>query len=126
MESILRDKFSSYWTKTETYEALRDYIDMNFDGLKDAVVNMLGGAACEVDTGSFQNDMTSMKSKDDVLTYLIHLGYLGYNQNRRTAFVPNEEIRQELTHAVKRKSSDWRRPDGYICPEFLYGELLGE
>lgn len=51
MESILRDKFSSYWTKTETYEALRDYIDMNFDGLKDAVVNMLGGAACEVDTG---------------------------------------------------------------------------
>lgn len=74
MESILRNKFSSYWTKTETYEALRDYIDMNFDGLKDAVIDMLGGAVCEVDTGSFQNDMTSMKSKDDVLTLLIHLG----------------------------------------------------
>ena len=56
------------------YEALRDYIDMNFDGLKDAVIDMLGGAVCEVDTGSFQNDMTSMKSKDDVLTLLIHLG----------------------------------------------------
>ena len=54
MESILRNKFSSYWTKTETYEALRDYIDMNFDGLKDAVIDMLGGAVCEVDTGSFQ------------------------------------------------------------------------
>ena len=56
MESILRNKFSSYWTKTETYEALRNYIDMNFDGLKDSVIDMLGGSLCEVDTGSFQND----------------------------------------------------------------------
>lgn len=40
----------------------------------------------------------------DVLTYLIHLGYLGYNQERRTAFVPNEEIRQELITAVESKS----------------------
>lgn len=101
MESILRNKFSSYWTKTETYEALRDYIDMNFDGLKDAVVNMLGGAACEVDTGSFQNDMTSMKSKDDVLTLLIHLGYLAYDEDKQTVRIPNVEVRQEFVRAIK-------------------------
>lgn len=101
MESILRDKFSSYWTKTETYEALRDYIDMNFDGLKDAVVNMLGGAACEVDTGSFQNDMTSMKSKDDVLTLLIHLGYLAYDEDEQSVRIPNVEVRQEFVRAIK-------------------------
>ena len=101
MESILRDKFSSYWTKTETYEALRDYIDMNFDGLKAAVVNMLGGAACEVDTGSFQNDMTSMKSKDDVLTLLIHLGYLAYDEDEQSVRIPNVEVRQEFVRAIK-------------------------
>lgn len=101
MESILRDKFSSYWTKTETYEALRDYIDMNFDGLKDAVVNMLGGAACEVDTGSFQNDMTSMKCKDDVLTLLIHLGYLAYDEDKQSVRIPNVEVRQEFVRAIK-------------------------
>ena len=101
MESILRNKYSSYWTKTETYEALRDYIDLNFDGLKDAVIDMLGGATCEVDTGSFQNDMTSMKSRDDVLTLLIHLGYLAYNEDDRTVFIPNAEIRQEFIRAIK-------------------------
>ena len=101
MESILRNKFSSYWTKTETYEALRDYIDMNFDGLKDAVIDMFGGAVCEVDTGSFQNDMTSMKSKDDVLTLLIHLGYLAYDEEKQTVGIPNVEIRQEFIRAIK-------------------------
>lgn len=101
MEAILRNKYGSYWTKTETYEALRDYIDMNFDGLKDAVVDMLGGAYCEVDTGSFQNDMTSMKSRDDVLTLLIHLGYLSYNEDRKCVTIPNIEIREEFLRAIK-------------------------
>lgn len=69
-----RNRQQPFAKNLNQYEALRDYIDMNFDGLKDAVIDMLGGAVCEVDTGSFQNDMTSMKSKDDVLTLLIHLG----------------------------------------------------
>jgi hypothetical protein len=101
MESILRRKYSNYWTKTETYEALRNYIDMNFDGLKDAVIDMLGGVACEVDTGSFQNDMTSMRSRDDVLTLLIHLGYLAYDEENRTVSIPNREIKEEFIRAVK-------------------------
>ena len=101
MESILRDKYSSYWTKTETCEALRNYIDMNFDGLKDTVVDMLGGEKCEVDTGSFQNDMTSMKSRDDVLTLLIHLGYLAYDEDTRCVSIPNVEIREEFIRAIK-------------------------
>ena len=77
MESILRDKYSSYWTKTETYEALRNYIDMNFDGLKDDVLSMMAGEMVPVNTGSFSNDMTTFHGEDDVLTLLIHLGYLG-------------------------------------------------
>lgn len=101
MESILRNKYGSYWTKTETYEALKGYIDLNFDGLKDAVIDMLGGVSCEVDTGSFQNDMTSMKSRDDVLTLLIHLGYLAYDEDERSVSIPNAEIRQEFIRAIK-------------------------
>lgn len=100
----MRDKYSSYWTKTETYEALRNYIDMNFDGLKDTVVDMLGGEKCEVDTGSFQNDMTSMKSRDDVLTLLIHLGYLAYDEDTRCVSIPNVEIREEFIRAIKMES----------------------
>ena len=64
---------------------------------------MLSGNSVEVDVTSFQNDITSFVNKDDVITYLIHLGYLAYNQDTETAFIPNEEIRQELTKATKRR-----------------------
>lgn len=76
---------------------------MDFDGLKTSIIEMLSGAAVEVDTGSFQNDTVSFGGKDDVLTYLIHLGYLGYDQKNQTAFIPNEEIRQEFVTAIKRR-----------------------
>lgn len=67
---------------------------------------MLSGALVEVDVSCFQNDTVNFTNKDDVLTYLIHLGYLGYDQKRRMAFIPNEEIRQELTAATRRKKWD--------------------
>ena len=72
--SIDRKKFGNYWTSTETYEALRIYIDMNYDGLRDDVVKLLAGEEVYLNTNKFQNDMTTFKSKDDVLTLLIHLG----------------------------------------------------
>lgn len=73
---------------------------MDFDGLKTSIIEMLSGAAVEVDTGSFQNDTVSFGGKDDVLTYLIHLGYLGYDQKNQTAFIPNREIRQQFATAI--------------------------
>lgn len=73
---------------------------MNYDGLKSAIIELLSGAEVPVNTVTFKNDAANFTNKDDVLTYMIHLGYLGYNQDRRTAFVPNKEIRQELTAAV--------------------------
>lgn len=76
---------------------------MNFDGLKTAIIEMVSGAAVKVDVGSFQNDIVSIVNKDDVLTYLIHLGYLAYLGKTEMAFVPNEEIRQELIRATRRK-----------------------
>lgn len=101
MEFISKRKYDSYWTKTETYESLRDYIDLNQDGLKDAIVDMLGGKRYKIDVGTFQNDMVSLATKDDVLTLLVHLGYLAYDFNRQEVFIPNEEVRGEFVRAVR-------------------------
>ena len=72
---------------------------------------MLSGAEVAVNTATFKNDPAKIASKDDVITYLIHLGYLGYNEDSETAFIPNEEIRQELITAVK--SSNWNELIGF-------------
>lgn len=106
VSAMNKRKIKSYWSETGTYEAIVPLINMNFDGLKTAIIEMLSGTSVEVDVTSFQNDITSFVNKDDVITYLIHLGYLAYNQDTETAFIPNEEIRQELTKATKRRKWD--------------------
>lgn len=95
--------FQSYWSDTGTYEVVVPLINMDFDGLKTAIIEMLSGAAVEVDTGTFQNDTISFTNRDDVIVYLIHLGYLAFDQKKQQAFIPNEEIRQELLAATKKK-----------------------
>lgn len=101
MKAMRNRRFDTYWTKTETYESLKTYIDMNLHGLKEAAAQMIGGARCPVDTGTFQNDMTGIGSRDDVLTLLVHLGYLAYDTAAKSVYIPNEEVRQEFVRAVK-------------------------
>lgn len=100
VEAMLRHKFGTYWNQTETYEALKLYIQMNLDGLKDAVVQMLAGEKVPINTGTFANDMTSFSSKDDVLTLLVHLGYLTYDSEKETVAIPNKEVSQEYINAI--------------------------
>ena len=87
-------EFQSYWTGTETYEALKMYIDRNFDGLKEAISMMLGNGRCKIDPSTFQNDMTTFKTRDDVLTLLVHLGYLTFDKGNSEVFIPNQEVMQ--------------------------------
>ena len=103
--SITRKNFGNYWSATETYEALKVYIDMNYDGLKDDVIQLLAGKDIYVNTNKFQNDMTTFKSKDDVLTLLIHLGYLGYNSEDRTVYIPNKEVESSFISSIE--DSSW-------------------
>ena len=103
IDVCMQGKFRSYWSEAGTYETINPLINMDFDGLKTVIIEILSGADAEADVRSFRNDIIGFANKDDVITYLIHLGYLGYNSNTRKAFIPNEEIRQELTHAVKRR-----------------------
>ena len=98
---MLQGTFQSYWTQTGTYESILPLINMDFDGLRSAIIDMLAGDAVVVIPYFFQNDMVSFRGKDDVLTLLIHLGYLGYIQKRNQSFVPNEEIRFEFAMATK-------------------------
>ena len=99
---MMGGSFQSYWSQTSTFVSIRPFIDMDFDGLKTDIISMLSGSMVEVDTTFFQNDMVSFECKDDVLTLLIHLGYLAYDQEEHAAFIPNEEIRQEFISATKR------------------------
>ncbi len=101
MGAVMFKKFKSYWASSENYESLKGYISMNFDGLKDAVIAMLGGERIRVNTSRFQNDMTSFRSRDDILTLLIHLGYLAYDEAARKVFVPNLEVAEAFQDAVE-------------------------
>ena len=105
VEAMLRHKYGTYWNQTETYEALKIYIQMNMDGLKDAIVKMLAGEKIEVNTGTFSNDMTTFAGKDDVLTLLVHLGYLTYHSETNTVSIPNREVAKEYINAIG--TMDW-------------------
>lgn len=100
VESMRRQDYSNYWTSTETYEALKIYMDMDFDGLRADVVQMLAGGFVKVNTRSFQNDMRTFETKDDVLTLLVHLGYLAHNSKTKEVFIPNKEIMEEFETAM--------------------------
>lgn len=100
-EAVRNEEFGTYWTETETYESLRSYINMNLDGLKDSIISMLGGERCRINTRRFQNDITSMKSRDDVMTLLVHLGYLAFDSEKSEVFIPNREVADEFKSAVE-------------------------
>ena len=105
IDAMLSHMYDTYWNQTETYEALKVYIQMNLDGLKDAIVRMLAGERVEINTGTFTNDMTTFSSKDDVLTLLVHLGYLSYHWQDKTVSIPNKEVSQEYVNAIS--TMDW-------------------
>ena len=106
VESMLRHKFGPYWNQTETYEALKLYIQMNMDGLKDSIIEMLGQNPVPINIGTFSNDMTTFSSKDDILTLLVHLGYLTYNSEKETVSIPNREVSQEYLNAIS--TMEWQ------------------
>lgn len=105
VEAMLRHRFGTYWNQTETYEALKIYIRMDMDGLKNAVVGMLAGERVRINTGTFSNDMASFATKDDVLTLLVHLGYLTYDSTSGTVMIPNKEVSLEYINAIS--TMDW-------------------
>ena len=101
MQAIRSRRCRSFWAATGSFDAITDYIKMNFDSLKDDIICMLGGGRVKVNPTKFQNDLSIVRSKDDVLTLLIHLGYLSYEWRKNECYVPNMEVAGELVNAVE-------------------------
>lgn len=99
--SMTGHDYDNYWTSTENYKALKIYIEMNFDGLKDKITQLISGEKIEINPGKFQNDMTSLRSADDVFTLLVHLGYLTYDFYTKQVWIPNSEVAQEFINSIE-------------------------
>ena len=105
IQAVNRHRCSSYWASTGAFDTVADYIQMNFEGLKDDMIRMLGGERCSVDPTGFQNDLSVIRTRDDVLTVLIHLGYLSFDWNTEKCYIPNREVAGEMVNAVK--ATNW-------------------
>ena len=101
MKAIKRGDCRSYRTTTGVYDSIKTYIQMNFDGLKDDIIRMLSGEHVYVNTSKFQNDMRIVRSKNDVLTVMIHLCYLAYNYDCKECYIPNKKVAEEFLNAVE-------------------------
>src|SRR5574344_404986 len=96
-----KGKFENYWSDTGSLSAVLPYISMNFEGLRESIVKLIEGQEIKLNINTFKNDLVSFQCKEDVIVYLIHLGYLAYKDETRRVYIPNEEIRQELNKLVK-------------------------
>lgn len=116
-ESVIRcmdtKKFANYWGRTSTYQVITDRLKHNFKGIKDDIVRMVAGESVKVDVGMYLNTMTDFVSKDDVFTYLIHLGYLAYDNENETCRIPNMEVRKDW-HRVVSVTDDFSVTDQII------------
>ena len=101
MQAIWSGRCWNYWANTGSYDAVASYVQMNFEGLKDDIISMLGGGRCKVNPTRFQNDISVVNDKNDVFTLFVHLGYLTYDRNTGECYIPNQEVKGEMLNAVK-------------------------
>ncbi len=101
IRAAIKNDFKSYWRKSSVSDTLINYINMDFDELGEAAEKLLAGLEIAVDTSGFKNDFKSFDSADDVLTLLIHLGYLSYDAEKGVAFIPNREVMLEFSGMIR-------------------------
>ena len=124
--AMRRQEFDSYWKNTSSFVTINTFITMNYAGLKDDIITMLSGEKVMVDTESFQNDLSEIYSKDDALTALIHLGYLAYDKNMLSAYIPNFEVTKAFQTALKNGSWSEIAKSISKCDELLMATIAGK
>lgn len=106
MKAIRNDDFDSYWTETSAAEGLMDYISQDYNGLSKTIAELIGGVDVKINTTGFANDLKTFRGKDDVLTLLVHFGYLSYDSEKKTVQIPNEEIKLEFQRSIREVKHD--------------------
>ena len=101
VKSLLNESLGNYWSKTSTYAVISDRIQENFEGMRDDVIKMISGESVSVNVTRYMNTMTDFSTRSDAFTYLIHLGYLAYDNESETCRIPNREVRQEWFNAIE-------------------------
>ena len=101
MKAVSYGEFDSYWTETSAAEGLMEYISKPYNGMAKTIAELIGGIDVKVNINGFANDLATFRGKDDVLTLMLHLGYLAYNSETGSVHIPNEEIRLEFQRAVR-------------------------
>ena len=119
MEAVYHHSFESYWRTTSAPNALPDYFNMGFDGLDIAAENLLAGFDIPVKVTGFRNDLMSFASADDVLTMMIHFGYLSYDEDTKKAHIPNYEIKEEFADMIHQVKSEHTAKRIRECNQFL-------
>jgi len=124
-QAMIDNSLESYWKNTSAFDTINTFITLNFDGLKEDIMKMLAGEPVYVDVRGFENDLSCIGSKDDALTALIHLGYLGYDENEKTAFIPNYEVKEAYQSALSK--GKWSEISRSIsrCEELLFATIRG-
>ncbi len=121
-----RHRFDSYWKNTSSFASINTFITMNYDGLKDDVMAMLSGEKVYVNTDTFQNDLSTVSSKDEAITALIHLGYLGYDREEYSAYIPNYEVKKAYQAALCTGSWSEIAKSVGKCDELLRATIKGD
>ncbi len=101
MLAIRKHRFDNYWSQTSSFEAIRNYINMDFDGVKQTIENLLMGNEESVPVLNYGNDRNDINSRDELFALLTHYGYFAYNNYTQTIHIPNQEVRAELLQVVK-------------------------
>ena len=124
--ALTRHRLDSYWKNTSSFDSINTFITMNYEGLKDDIMTMLSDGKVYVNPDSFQNDFSTVASKDDALTALIHLGYLGYDRDDQSAYIPNYEVKKAYQAALS--TGSWKEVAKSIsrCDELLRATINGD
>ena len=125
-QAMINQDFDSYWRNTSSFESINTFITMNYEGLKNDILKMLAGGKVRLNVNTFKNDLSTVASKDDTLTALIHLGYLGYDADRKSAYIPNYEVASAFELALE--TGSWSEVSNSIskCDELLDLTIDGE
>jgi hypothetical protein len=100
MMSISKRNYNSFWTRTASFATIEQYIKIDADNVREKIVRMLNGESVVVEVTSFRNDMKNVENSDDVLTLLVHLGYLSYDPDTQKVRIPDSEVAGEFRLAI--------------------------